>query len=67
MLGLSCPGILIPSDDQADAILCAYVARCALEGKVKMLGEAPSFDEEEKVIREGFIFVPLRELPQKSK
>lgn len=60
-LGLSCPNVLIPSDDQADAMLCAYVARSALVGKIEMLGEAPSFDETEKVIREGFILVPLRE------
>jgi len=59
-LGLSCPAVTIPSGDQADAMLCAYVARCALEGGIEILGEAPSFDEAEGVIREGFIVLPLR-------
>lgn len=55
---LSCPGVEIPSDDQADAMLCAYVAWCAIEGKVALVGKTPIIDEKEKLIREGFIVLP---------
>ncbi len=57
-LGLCCPGVIIPSDDQADAMLCAYTARCALEGRIEVPGEAPHSDKEETVIREGYIVLP---------
>lgn len=57
-LGLRCPGVEIPSVDQADAMLCAYAARCALEGNMELVGEAPILDDKDRVLREGYIVLP---------
>jgi predicted nuclease with RNAse H fold len=62
-LGYRCPGLARPTPDQADAMLCALAARaCVCEGgeACLLLGEAPTADLEERVLREGYIVVPAR-------
>jgi hypothetical protein len=54
-LGLSCPGVEIPSVDQCDAILCAIAAKAFIEDEAEALGLPPLVDEAEHVLREGFI------------
>ena len=55
-LDVGCPGDFIPSHDDMDAALSAYIAyRWALERKVKELGERPRWAEDVHYLREGFI------------
>jgi hypothetical protein len=57
-LGIRCPGVRTPSTDQADALLCAFVARLFVEDKTVCFGKAPWVDDREGVLREGFIVLP---------
>jgi predicted nuclease with RNAse H fold len=59
-LGIRCPGVRTPSTDQADALLCALVARLFAEDKAVCVGKAPWMDHRENVLREGFIVLPDR-------
>lgn len=62
-LGYRCHGIIPPTPDQADAMLCALAARAYLhEGghACLLLGAAPTADLEAQVLREGYIVVPAR-------
>jgi len=53
-----CPGVRTPSADQADALLCALLARLFAEDKTVCVGKAPWVDHRENVLREGFIVLP---------
>jgi predicted nuclease with RNAse H fold len=55
--GLRYPEVAVPSPDQADAMLCALAARAAAEGWCERLGLPPVVDENEGVLREGYIVV----------
>lgn len=61
-LGYRCPGVLLPTPDQCDSMLCAIVAqKCAEKGTYKLpglVGLPPELDENEMLIREGFIVSP---------
>ncbi len=61
-LGIRCPGVRTPSSDQADALLCALVARLFAEDKAACVGQAPWVDHRENVLREGFIVLPEQAL-----
>lgn len=55
-LDVGCPGGFIPSHDDMDAALAAYIAyRWALDRKVKELGEPPKWAEDVHYLREGII------------
>lgn len=60
--GYRCPGVLLPTADQCDAMLCAIAAqKCFQEGTYKLpgiVGLPPELDENEMLIREGFIVSP---------
>jgi len=57
-LGLSCPGVEIPSVDQCDAVLCALAARAVVEGRAERLGRKPVIRKRDQVLREGYIVIP---------
>lgn len=60
-LGYRCDGVIRPTPDQADAMLCALAAwACAQGGREAYitLGEPPTADAGERVLREGYIVVP---------
>jgi predicted nuclease with RNAse H fold len=63
--GIRCPGVQTPSTDQADALLCALVARMFAEDKALCVGKAPWVDHRENVLREGFIVLPDQGLMKK--
>lgn len=60
-LGFSCPGVLIPTHDQVDAMLCALAA-CSLVEEDELpsgtVGNPPYVDEKCSVLREGLIVAP---------
>jgi len=64
-LGIRCPGLRTPSVGQADALLCALVARLFVEEKVTCVGTAPWVDHRQNVLREGFIVLPDQALVKK--
>lgn len=59
--GGECPGVLCPTPDQVDAMLCALAA-LSLHTLGKLppgtVGLAPFADESARVLREGFIIAP---------
>ena len=57
-LGLKCPGVWRPSVDQCDAILCAIAARAFVEERAKRRGDPPIVDEDDRLLREGYIVLP---------
>lgn len=58
--GYCCPGVLRPAVDQVDAMLCALAAESCLASALPpgIVGQPPFVDEEERVIREGYIVSP---------
>ena len=48
----------LPTDDQLDAAIAAWVAHCFDNDAVKVEGDAPTIDREAGVIREGYIVQP---------
>ena len=48
----------LPTDDQLDAAIAAWLAYCFEQDAVKMEGDAPAIDREAGVIREGYIVQP---------
>jgi hypothetical protein len=58
-LGYRCRSVERPYVGQLDAMLCAVAAEACATGKAEgTVGEAPVLDEDEAVIREGFIVSP---------
>nr|WP_237700076.1 DUF429 domain-containing protein [Alicyclobacillus acidocaldarius] len=53
-----CSGVIRPTVDQLDAMLCAVAAEHLLKGQFKDLGAAPIWDPVQKIFREGYIVVP---------
>ena len=48
----------LPTDDQLDAAIAAWLAHCFDNDAVKMEGDAPTLDRKAGVIREGYIVQP---------
>ncbi|MDE2764982.1 MAG: DUF429 domain-containing protein [Chloroflexota bacterium] len=48
----------LPTDDQLDAAVAAWLARCFDNDAVKLEGDAPVLDRKAGVIREGYIVQP---------
>ncbi len=57
-VGYECSGVVRPTVDQVDAMLCALAAYAVLEGSARIVGCPPVIDEEEHVLREGWIASP---------
>lgn len=59
---LQAQGVILPSelptDDQLDAAIAAWLAHCFDNDAVKLEGDAPTIDREAGVIREGYIVQP---------
>ncbi|MCE2469965.1 MAG: DUF429 domain-containing protein [Dehalococcoidia bacterium] len=59
---LQAQGVILPSDlpteDQLDAAVAAWLAHCFDNDAVKVEGDAPMIDREAGVIREGYIVQP---------
>ncbi|WP_076348476.1 DUF429 domain-containing protein [Alicyclobacillus vulcanalis] len=56
--GYTCCGVLRPTVDQVDAMVCAVVAEHVLQKSVRELGEPPIWDAKDRIFREGYIVVP---------
>lgn len=58
--GYTCEGVTRPAVDHLDAMLCALAAEAMLAGGTPRgtTGRAPVADDEERVIREGYIVAP---------
>ena len=57
-LGYACRGVLRPTVDQVDAMLCAVAAEHLRKGQIRALGDPPIWDPQENLFREGYIVVP---------
>ncbi len=62
-LGYHCSGVITPTVDQVDAMVCALAAGACLEDggwRGMTVGSPPSADEGARVLREGYIVSPKR-------
>jgi hypothetical protein len=59
-LGVTFPNEDLPTDDQLDAAIAAYVAWAYDQGRAKVVGAAPYLDDQTGTIREGYVVQPLR-------
>ncbi len=53
------PSDKVPTTDQLDAAMAAWVAYCFDRGETRAEGQAPELDEQAGVIREGYIVCPV--------
>lgn len=58
-MGVAFPTDDLPTDDQLDAAIAAFVAWTYDNGNAKVVGAAPYIDEATGAIREGYIVQPL--------
>ncbi len=59
--GYSCPSVVLPTVDQADAMLCGVAAQSCYDAHGRpagRVGKPPMIDPEEAVLREGHIAAP---------
>lgn len=59
-LGLQLPSVALPTADQLDAAIAAWVAYKFWAGEAKLEGRAPEIDQQAGVIREGYVVQPNR-------
>ena len=64
-LGIKFPNSDVPTDDQLDATLAAWIAYKFWQGESSIEGMAPELDEINSTIREGYIVMP--KYPQQNK
>jgi hypothetical protein len=58
-LGLTFESDELPTDDQLDAAMAAWVAYSFAEGRVQVVGYAPEIDAKAAAVREGYVVQPL--------
>ena len=58
-LGVELPPDGVPTDDQLDAAVAAWIAYKFSLGEARIEGQAPELDEQAGVIREGYIIQPV--------
>jgi hypothetical protein len=58
-LGLTFESDDLPTDDQLDAAIAAWVAYSFDEGRVQVVGYAPEIDADAAAVREGYVVQPL--------
>jgi len=56
--GVSFPEGPVPTDDQLDAAMAAWIAYCMATGNARLEGSVPVLDTSAAVIREGYIVLP---------
>jgi hypothetical protein len=57
-LGLQFPSEALPTNDELDAAMAAWVARCYDDGQSRAEGRAPELDAAAGVVREGYVVQP---------
>jgi len=58
-LGLTFESADLPTDDQLDAAMAAWVAYSFDEGRAQVVGYAPEIDASAAAVREGYVVQPL--------